>query len=135
MKTLLTPLTLLYVGGLALASVTGHPPSESAREMQVAGHPPSESARGMQAEREWPGSTSKEASVEDFLQWRRQQRQNRQNPELAWWLRCPGQEGRPHSLGPLFPPVRSGPDFACPPTEGRGHGPARSKPPWLIFDT
>ncbi|MCY3537043.1 MAG: hypothetical protein OXH24_05025 [Cyanobacteria bacterium MAG IRC3_bin_20] len=37
----------------------------------------------MQAELEQLGFTSEEALIEDFLQWRRKQRQNRQNQDLA----------------------------------------------------
>ena len=73
MKTSLALFTLLSVGlGMALV------PTKVWAE-----HPLLESAHEMQAELERLGFTSEEALVEDFLQWRRQQRQNRQNQDLA----------------------------------------------------
>ena len=73
MKSLLALFTLLTVG-LGTAMVP----------MKVwAEHPLVESAREMQAELERLGFTSEEALIEDFLQWRRQQQQNRQNQGLA----------------------------------------------------
>ena len=46
-------------------------------------HPLAESAREMQAELERLGFTSEEALIEDFLQWRRQQRRNGQGQGLV----------------------------------------------------
>ncbi|HBP54034.1 MAG TPA: hypothetical protein DD643_06700 [Synechococcus sp. UBA8638] len=74
MKTSLASFTLLCLSlGLGMAFPT----------KAWAEHPLLESAREMQAELERLGFTSDEALVEDFLQWRRQQRQNRQNQDLA----------------------------------------------------
>ena len=73
MKSLLTLFTFLSVGlGMALAPMRAG-----------AGHPLVESAREMQAELERLGFTSEETLIEDFLQWRRKQRQSRQNQDLA----------------------------------------------------
>jgi len=57
-------------------------------------HPLVESAREMQAELERLGFTSDEALIEDFLQWRRQQRQNGQGQELAVMFDAKGWDSR-----------------------------------------